>query len=276
MSVRERIDIKSTGGDSEFYGRRRANKGNRQHGLHLFLDDLFTSAGTTTPQSRGFTIEGDRTEVMGGDAHDILLVLDYTNEAVNTPAGSYARGLSVAVQNEGTAGALQGAMISTKNKSGATLVNQRSLIVDLTHDATGVAATGMQEGIRVNMKIVAIGPTHADTTGNAGITVNNDATGEYANKADAFKVRSIGKQFRYLFDLYDSRVVTSNMIMRFPIADGSGLPAVWFCGTANSDSDIRTVIGSDSLWADGSWYSNISDSAGALWVKINDTWTKTT
>ncbi len=274
--ARERIDVKSTGGDSEFYGLRRADKGNRQHGLRLYLDNLFTSAGTTTPQSRGFTIEGERTEVMGGDAHDMGVIIEITNYAVNTPAGSYQRGLSIAMQNRGggAIGSLEGALISTRVRGdGLLAAAQRVLRVDLTHDVGGTAATGLQECIRANIKIHAHGPSHADTTGAAGITVNNDATGSYNNKPDAFKIRSLGQPFRYLFDLYDSRVnLAGTAIMRFPV-NSSALPTLWFIGTQTDDAGIRGEVGADNTIADGSLYTSVSSGAGDLFIKKNSVWT---
>ncbi len=274
--ARERIDVKSTGGDSEFWGLRRASKGNRQHGLRLYLDKLFTSAGTSTPQSRGFTIEGDRTEVMGGDAHDMGVIVEMTNYAVNTPTGSYQRGVSVQVQNRGSGalGAMEGALISTRQRGdGALVVNTQALRAELTHDAGGTAATGFQEVIRATIKINAHAAAHADATGANAIVALNAATGTYNNKPNAFAARSLGQPFLYIFDLYDSRVKTSSKIMRFPVNDASSLPAVWFAGTATDDAGIRSDIGADSLWADGSLYSSISDSAGKLFIKTSDVWT---
>ena len=277
--VRERIDIKSTGGRSEFYGLRKADKGNRQHGLRLYLDNLFTSVSGSTPQSRGFTIEGERSaaNVMGGDAHDMGVVIDITNRAVNTPAGSYQRGLSIAMQSRasGALSSMQGALVSTRVRGDAGLVaEQKVMRVELTHDVGAAAATGLQECIRASIKIHAHGATHADTTGAAAITVNNDATGSYNNKPDAFKIRSLGQPFRYLFDCYDSRVnLAGTAIMRFPLVDSGGLVAAWYIGTQTDDNGIRGEVGADNTIADGSWYTSISDGAGDLFIKKNDVWT---
>ncbi len=279
MSVRERIDIKSTGGDSEFSGLRRADKGNRQYALEIHCDNLFTSAGSSTPQNRGLRVEGERVaaNVMGGDAHDWVATFDYTNRAVNTPAGSYCRGISVAVQNRdsGALSSMQGALFSTRQRGdGAAVPEQRVLRADLTHDVGGTVSTGLQECFRANIKIHANGAAHADTAGAAAIVANNDATGSYSNKPNAFAIRSLGQPFQYLFDCYDSRVnLAGTAIMRFPVADGSSLPAFWFIGTQTDDNGIRGEVGADNTIADGSWYSSISDGAGDLFIKKSDTWT---
>ncbi len=280
MSVRERIDIKSTGGRSEIHVKRPAGVTSRVIGFKVEADNLF-SAGSGTTQSRAMRISGDRAaaNVMGGDAHDWLLELAYTNRAVNTPAGSYCRGINVAVQNRGSGelGSMQAALFSTRQRGdGAAVPEQRVARFDLTHDVGGSVSTGLQECIRANIKIHANGATHADTAGAAAIVANNDATGSYNNKPNAFAVRSLGQPFQYLLDFYDSRVkLDGTAIMRLPVVDSGALPAIWACGTATDDSGIVSQVGADTLWADGSLYSSISDGAGKLFIKTNDVWTTT-
>ncbi len=146
MSVRERIDIKSTGGRSEFHVKRPAGVTARVIGLKVEADNLF-SAGSGATQSRAMRVQGDRAaaNVMGGDAHDWLLEGAYTNRAVNTPAGSYCRGLSFAVQNRGSGelGSMQAALFSTRQRGdGGAVPEQRVLRADLTHDVGGAVSTG--------------------------------------------------------------------------------------------------------------------------------------
>lgn len=251
----------------------------RAHGLHIDLDDLFTGIGAA--QQRGVTIEGGRAAsgaVLDGDAHDILFVADLTNRAQSIN-GAYGRALSATIQNRdaGTLASMQGALISTRQRGDGGVVGEiRTLRIDLTHDVGGAESTGLVEGQRINVKVHAHGPAHGDTQGIAGLVVNNDATGSYNNKADAFKIRSLGQPFRYLFDFYDSRVnLAGTAIMRFPVNSGS-LPTLWFIGAQTDDNGIRGEVGADNTIADGSWYMSVSAGAGALFVKVNDVWVSTT
>ncbi len=252
----------------------------RAHGLHIDLDDLLTGIGAA--QQRGVTIEGERAAtgaVLDGDAHDILLVADLTNRAQSIN-GAYGRALSATIQNResGTLSSMQGALISTRQRGDGGVVGEiRTLRVDLTHDVGGAVSTGLVEGQRINIKVHAAGPTHGDTQGIAGLVINNDATGSYNNKADAFKIRSLGQPFRYLFDFYDSRVnLAGTAIMRFPVNDSGALPTLWFIGAQTDDNGIRGEVGADNTIADGSWYTSVSAGAGALFVKVNGVWTSTT
>ncbi len=272
MSVRERIDIKSTGGRTEIHVKRPAGVTARVIGFKVEADNLF-SAGSGATQSRAMRISGDRAaaNVMGGDAHDFLLELAYTNEAVNTPAGSYARGLSIGMTNDdsGEIGSLQGALISVKNKGDAGEASEmRAIRADVTHDVGGDVSTGWVEGLRVNIKIHAVGPTPSATAGTAGITVNNDATGDYANKPVAYSVRTIGQKFSYGFSCYDETTrVVDDAEIRFAV-QGSGGPCVLASGTASSSAAIITQIGAVS---DGSAYIEVSDSGGEWWIKKSGT-----
>ncbi len=248
---------------------------NRNLGLHVDADELFIGEGAK--QARAVVIEGERaaTGVMGGDAHDFLLELAYTNRAVNTPAGSYARALSIQATNRdsGEIGSLQGALISTRQRGdGAEAGEQRVLRIDLTHDVGGAVATGWQEGIRVNMKIHAVGPTPGASAGAAGITVNNDATGNYGNKPVGFAVRTIGQQWSYGLSFFDETTETCESAEIRMMSEGSGGPLVIASGTASSSAAIITQLGAVS---DGSLYVEASDSGGKLWQKRSGTFTTT-
>ncbi len=277
---RERIDILSRGGDSEIHVKRPAGDTSRIIGFKVEADDLFVGTGAT--QHRAMRIAGDRAAafVMGGDAHDWLLEGAYTNRAVNTPAGSYCRALSFAVQNRGSGelGSMQAALFSTRQRGdGGAVPEQRVIRADLTHDVGGAVSTGLQECFRANIKIQANGATHADTAGSSAIVANNDATGSYTNKPRAFAVRSLGQPFSIGLDLLDTRVKTcEDAMIRFDQRDTNDLQAIWASGTATDDSGIVSDIGADTLFADGSLYSSIVDGAGKLFVKVNDTWTSAT
>jgi hypothetical protein len=43
-------------------------------------------------------------------------------------------------------------------------------------------------------------------------------------------------------------------------------------GAANTDGDIVTEVGADTLYADGSLYISVLDGTGNLWQKQNDVW----
>lgn len=277
--TREHIDIKSTGGRSEIHALRKAGVTSRVYGFSVFADDLF-SAGSGATQSRAMRIDGERVaaNIMGGDAHDWLLQLSYTNRAVNTPAGSYCRAISAEMQirDSGAISSLQSGMFSTRVRGDAGAVpEQRPLRADLTHDVGAAAAAGLQECFRANIKIQAHGAAHADTAGASAIVANNDATGSYNNKPNAFAVRSLGQPFGVLLDFYDSRVKLADKIMRLPLVDSGGLPAYWFIGTQTDDNGIRGEVGADNTIADGSKYTSISDGAGDEFIKKSDVWTAT-
>ena len=252
---------------------------NRAYAIHVDLDNFFT--GTGSPQTRAMVLTGDRTEVMGGDAHDWLMSLEYTNEAINTPAGSYARGLNVSLNNSdaGEIGSLQGAFISCRQRGdGDALVNLLPLRIDLVHNVGGEAATGQEVGVAVEIQMEANGPAQADTTGNAGLRIDQRTDGVYTNLPDGIQLRNRGtsscKGFRYGIDFYDSRAASCDLgEIRFMTADGSGLPAILTSGTATDDSGIVSDIGADTNWADGSLYVSVSDGAGKLFIKTADTWT---
>ena len=279
--ARERIDIKSTGGKTEIHGRRDPTKGNRQYGVQFEMDDLFSSAGSSTPQNRAMRVTGDRTTVMGGDAHDWLATFEYTNEAINTPAGSYARGLNVSLNNSdaGEIDRLEGVFISCRQRGdGDAITSLLPLRVDLVHNVGGEAATGIEAGVAVEIQMEANGPAHADTTGNAGLRIDQRTDGVYTNLPMGIALRNRGtsscKGFQYGIDFYDSRAATCDLgEIRFMTADGAGLPAILASGTATDDSGIVSDIGADTLWADGSLYVSVSDGAGKLFIKTADVWT---
>jgi hypothetical protein len=281
--ARERIDILSVG-QSEFRpNRKNPTDPTRVHGTVWELSDLFT--GTGARQHRGLSITGARTSgyVMGGDAHDMGISYDYNNYAVNTPAGSYARGLSLSLANRGsgTTSGLQGAFISTRQRGdGGSIVDQRGIAVDVVHDVGGAVATGREEGVRVEFSMHAVGPTQATnrTTGNAAFVAHQRTDGVYANLPDAYAVSNAGtsgcKGFRYGLDFYDSRAATCDTAeIRMQTADAGGLPCIIASGTAANDGAIVAEIGDDTLYADGSLFISVVDGTGTLWQKRNDTWT---
>ncbi len=281
MSLRERIDIKSTGGRSEIHVKRPAGVTARVTGFKVEADNLF-SAGSGATQSRAMRIDGERaaTNVMGGDAHDWLLELGYTNRAVNTPAGSYARGLSITLNNRaaGEIDRLEAGFFTARQRGdGDAITSLYPLRLDLVHNVGGEAATGQEVGLAIEIQMEAVGPTHTDTTGNAGIRIDQRTDGVYANLPDAIAIRNRGtsasKGFQYGINFFDSRAATCDIAeIRFMTTDAGSLPAIFASGTATNDSGIVSDVGADSLYADGSLYISVSDGNGKLFQKQNDVW----
>ncbi len=56
-------------------------------------------------------------------------------------------------------------------------------------------------------------------------------------------------------------------------ANDVGEPVALFIGVATSDNTIRSEIGADAKYGDGSLYISAVDGAGTLWQKRNDVWT---
>jgi len=280
MSVRERIDIKSTGGKTEIHGLRGGDSSQREYGMKFEMDNFFNSGGSSTPQNRAVRISGDRTVVMGGDAHDWLLELNYTNEAINTPAGSYARGLSVSLNNSDTGeiDRLEGAFISCRQRGdGDAITSLLPLRIDLVHNVGGEAATGIEAGISMEIQMEANGPAHLDTTGNAGLRIDQRTDGVYTNLPDGIQLRNRGtsscKGFRYGLNFQDTRAATCDVAeIVMMTGDAGDLPCIIASGTATDDSGIVSDVGADTLFADGSLYISVVDGAGKLFQKQNDTW----
>src|SRR3990167_6637540 len=154
--ARERIDILSTGGKSEFRAIRQNTAGTRAHGIVFNFDGLFTGAGAK--QARGLSMSGDRTSgwVMGGDAHDMGISYDYNNYAVNTPAGAYSRGLNISLANRGsgTIEALQGAFVAVRQRGDAgAITNMRGQQIDVQTNVGAAVPSGLVEGLRVEMQL---------------------------------------------------------------------------------------------------------------------------
>ena len=253
---------------------------NRQLGLKFDFDNFFIGEGAK--QHRGVVIDGTRpaTAVMGGDAHDWLLSLEYTNRAINTPAGSYARGLNVSLSNRaaGEIDRLEAMFISARQRGdGDAITSMYGARIDVVHNVGGEAATGQEVGVAIEIQMEANGPAHADTTGNAGLRIDQHTDGVYTNLPDGVQLRNRGtsscKGFQYGVNFYDSRADTCDIAeIRMMTADAGSLPCIIVSGTATSDATIVSEIGADTLYADGSLYVSVVDGAGKLFQKQNDTW----
>ena len=254
---------------------------NYERGLQINLgpaDDFFCHTGAR--KSWGVYIAGDRpdTAVMGGDANDMILRLGYTNYAVNTPAGSYARGLDVSMTNRtaGTLSALQGGYISVRQRSSGDCGSLEGLQIDAKVDAGMLAPSAELTGLRVELDL---GDSHA-CAASYGVVVRNRTDGANTPPGAAFKAINDGTTsclgFYYGLDLFSSTTVgtVSRADIRLHSADASGVAAVIASGPGTSDATIVADIGADALYADGSIYLGVLDGAGTLWQKVNDTWTQ--
>ncbi len=252
---------------------------NYERGLVLSLganDDFFCHTGAR--KSWGLVVGGDRpdTAVMGGDANDMLIKADYTNYAVNTPAGSYARGLSVQMTNRtlGVLSALQGGFIGVRQRSSGDVASLEGLQIDCKIDSGMGAPSSEISGLRVELNLCANAPAAS-----YGVVVRNLTDGVYTLPTAAFKAYQDGtsscKGFSYGLDLLSSSTVKTVDLgeIRFSQTDAAGLPCVLFTGTGTSDGEIVTDVGADTLWADGCVYISVVDGAGTIWQKRNDTWT---
>ena len=246
-------------------------------GLQIDLDDLFVATGAR--KCRGVTIEGDReSAVMGGDAHDMLLNVGYTNYAVNTPAGSYARGFTFQINNRttGAISALQGGFIGVRQRSTGACPTLRGLQVDVKSDAGQLGPTTALENYRAE---IDLGDSAAPAA-SYGFVADNRTDGALTPPTAAFKAINRGtgscKGFEYGLDLMSAagQATVNTGEIRLSMQDANNLPCVIFAGSAASDGDITTDVGADTLWADGSIYISVVDGAGKLFMKKADTWTE--
>lgn len=245
----------------------------------LYIDggsDVFF-AHTGAHKSRAVYIGGTRAAaVAGGDSNDMLLDLNYTNTAVNTPAGHYGRGLSVSLSNS-SAGAisnLEGGFISVRQRSTAGISVLEGMQIDAKVDSGKSAPASEITGLRVEFDVCANAPAAS-----YGVVVRNRTDGVYTTPTAAFKAindaTSSCKGWDYGLDLMSASGVKTvdKGDIRCSQQDANGLPCVIFTGTAASDGDIVTDVGADTLWADGSIYISVVDGTGTLWQKRADTWT---
>jgi len=245
------------------------------YGLKFDLDNLFIATGAR--KCRGIQISGDReSAVMGGDAHDMLLNLSYTNYGVNTPAGSYARGLSLQVNNRdtGALSSLEGAFIGVRQRGTGAVPTLEGLQIDIKVDASKTAPSSLMNGLRVELDLCGNMPTDS-----YGVVVRNRTDGNYTEPTAAFKAindATSGCQgFDYGLDLMSAAGKATVRLgeIRLSAQDANNLPCVIFAGSATDDAGIVSAVGADTLWADGSLYISVVDGGGLLFQKRNDTWT---
>ena len=244
-------------------------------GLKITGDSMFTSVGA---KKRWLVaINGGRdSAVMGGDANDMMLKIDYDNEAVCTPAGAYGRGLSVQVNNKtaGALSALQGGFIGARQRSTGAVASLEGLQIDVKIDSGKTAATTEISGLRVELNLCANSPAAS-----YGVVVRNLTDGNYTEPTAAFKAINDGTSgcegFDYGLDLMSAAGVSTVRVaeIRFSGQDEDNRPLAYFSGVATDDAGIVAQVGADSLWADGSEYVSYLKGGGLKFQKRNDVWT---
>ena len=239
---------------------------------------FFTHLGAK--KSRLFKLDGERPvtgAVAGGDSNDMLAEFSYTNRALNSPAGHYARGLSVSLNNResGTIDSLQGGFWSVRQRGdGGAIGTLRGLQLDVVANVGGAAPSAGVEGLRVEMQLEANMPAAS-----YGVVVDNRTDGNYTEPTAAFKAINRGTSgcegFDYGVDMMSAAGVDTVRLgeIRLSQQDTNNLPTVIFAGVATDDAGIVSQVGADTLWADGSLYISAVDGAGTLWQKRNDVWT---
>lgn len=246
------------------------------YGLVMDGDGLFAGTGAGVKQFGLYLTGGrDSAYVMGGDSHDMQLKIDYSNEAVNTPAGSYARGMSVQMNNKsaGEITSLQGGFLGVRQRSTAAAATLLGLQIDTKIDSGKAAATTAVEGLRVEMDLCANSPASS-----YGVVVRNRTDGVYTVPTAAFKAYNDGtsscKGFTYGLDLYGADARTALAEIRLASADSDGLGGLILSGTGTDDTTIAADLAARGISAaHGSLYLSIVKGAGSAWSNKNGTWT---
>lgn len=197
-----------------------------------------------------------RTVVASGDFTDTSLSIRAINKLVNT--GSYN---------------LEGAFIKAKNYTAGTVVNLIGVHVEVVDDGTTTLSTALEigadsstvnEGIVLDNGTFTVGIDLTDSC-TTGIDIGACATGiTFTGACTTAAISMNGGTFA----AGDHEIEMRNNV--------SGDKTVICSGAATDDAGIVTAVGADADIADGSIYMSCTDGAGALFVKINDTWTALT
>jgi len=243
-------------------------------GLLVDLDDMFTAVGAK--KRWGIAIAGDRSSaVMGGDANDMLLKMDYTNYGVNTPAGSYARGLSVQMTNRttGVLSALQGGFIGVRQRSSGDVASLEGLQIDCKIDSGMGAPSAEISGLRVELNLCANAPAAS-----YGVVVRNLTDGVYTLPTAAFKALNDGtsscKGFTYGLDLLTAGQRTALCDIRLSSYDSDGVAGMILSGAGTDDTTIKAdLVARGITAAHGSVYISVVKTGGLIYQNRNGTWT---
>ena len=246
-----------------------------EYGFKIDSDTMFT--GEAAKKSYMVYIGGDRTAdyAATGDSNDALLRMDHSNRAVND-TNFVMRGINLSVANRasGVLNRLDAAAFTARQRgdSGA-MSNLCGVYVD-TIVNVGAGAVGTSVfGAEFTLQLEANMPTYS-----AGLMIENRTDGVYTLPTAGIMIQNRGtsgcKGFTYGLDFYDASAATCDRAeIRMMTADAGSLPCIIATGTATNDAGIVADVGADSLYADGSLYISVVDSAGTLWQKRNDVWT---
>ena len=244
-------------------------------------DSFFAHTGAN--KSRLVYIGGTRyATVAGGDSNDMLLDLGYSNYAVNTPAGHYARGFQVSLNNRGsgTIDSLNGVFSSVRQRGdGGAITSLYAFKSDTILNAGATAPTGEVSALHGEFQLEANCPAAGNETGGYGVIVIQRTDGVYSVlPVAAFAARNRGtsscKGWTYGADFYDSRARTALAEIRLASADSDALPALILSGAATDDSGIQADLTARGLTAaHGSVYISVVKTGGLIFQNRNGTWT---
>jgi hypothetical protein len=212
----------------------------------------------------------------------MLLDLGYSNYAGNTPAGHYARGLQVSMNNRGsgTIDSLNGVFSSVRQRGdGGAITSLYALKTDVIANAGSTVATGILAGLYGEFQLEANCPAAGNETGGYGVMVIQRTDGVYSPlPVAAFAARNRGtsscKGWTYGLDLLDSRARTALADIRLASADSDGVGGMILSGAGTDDSSIKTDLTTRGITAaHGSLYLSVVKTGGLFFQNRNGTWT---
>ena len=264
MSLLDRTDLfKNT--FPQYWKEYRRGKSAYEYMLKLTSDKFFR--GGAAQKTYMLYVGGDRTSahVATGDSNDALIRANHNNYAAND-TNFIMRGINVSLTNRsgGTIGRMENSL-GVQGKSGGTITNLIGLTV--TPENYGTVST-LFGGIDVVMKNEG-----AVATTEFGIRLRNENNSLATAVGSAVLVADTGANVGWNYGLDMGGASIAKAEVRMATADAGSLPCIIASGTATDDAGIVSDVGADTLWADGSLYISVVDSAGTLWQKRNDIWT---
>jgi hypothetical protein len=243
-------------------------------------DQFFAHTGAN--KSRLVYIGGTRsTVVAGGDSNDMLLDLGYSNYAINTPAGHYARGIQVSMNNRGTGeiDSLNGLFASVRQRGdGDAITSLFALKTDTITNVGGEVPSGEVSALHSEFQLETNCPAEGDETGGYGVIVIQRTDGVYTLPVAGFALRNRGtsscKGWTYGLDFKDSRARSCLAEIRLASVDSDGLAGLILSGAGTDDTTIQADLTARGISAaHGSLYLSVVKGAGSAWSNKNGTWT---
>jgi hypothetical protein len=244
-------------------------------------DQFFAHTGAN--KSRLVYIGGTRsTVVAGGDSNDMLLDMGYSNYAINTPAGHYARGIQVSMQNRGTGeiDSLNGIFSSVRQRGdGDAITSLFAIKADVITNVGAEVPSGEVSALHAEFQLETNCPAAGNETGGYGVIVIQKTDGRYTPLPVAgFALRNRGTSsclgWTYGLDLLDSRARTALADIRLASADSDGIGGLILSGAGTDDTSIQADLTARGITAaHGSLYLSVVKGAGSAWSNKNGTWT---